>query len=129
VNPSWNVQKLFSENRGREVLAFSQESRWMKTKDGKACRAVAVSAVRDADGAVVVKAVNCSEEPQPFTLALAGTKVSRASKTWFTGPGARASNSPLVREALKEVSGDAKVVGGAVVETLPPLSLTVFHVR
>ena len=129
VNPSWNVQKLFSENRGREVLAFSQESRWMKTKDGKACRAVAVSAVRDADGAVVVKAVNCSEEPQPFTLALAGTKVSRASKTWFTGPDAHASNSPLVREALKESSGDANVVGGAVVETLPPLSLTVFHVR
>ncbi len=74
-----------------------------------------------------VKAVNCSEEPQPFTLALAGTKVSRASKTWFTGPDAHASNSPLVREALKESSGDAKVVGGAVVETLPPLSLTVLH--
>ena len=129
VNPSWNVQKLFSENRGREVLAFSQESRWMKTKDGKACRAVAVSAVRDADGAVVVKAVNCSEEPQPFTLALAGTKVLRAGKTWFTGPDAHASNSPLVREALKESSGDAKVAGGAVVETLPPLSLTVFHIR
>ncbi len=127
VNPSWNVQKLFSENRGREVLAFDQTARWMKTKDGKACRAVQFSAVRDADGAVVVKVVNCSEEPQQLTVALAGAKISRAGKTWFTGPGARASNSPLDREALKESSGMAQVKGGEVSETLPPLSLTVFR--
>ncbi|MBO7683924.1 MAG: alpha-N-arabinofuranosidase [Kiritimatiellae bacterium] len=128
VNPSWNVQKLFSENRGREVLQFSQESRMMKTKDGKDCRAVQASAVRDADGSVVVKAVNCSEEPQPVTIAIAGAAVAKAGKTWFTGPGARASNSPLDREALSERSGDAVVEGGAVAETLPPLSLTVFRV-
>ena len=131
VNPSWNVQKLFGENKGCEVLAFEQSSRWMKTKmkDGQACRAVQFSAVRDADGSVIVKAVNCSEEPQPLTLALAGKKIAQARKTWFTGPGARASNSPLAREALKEASGSAAVKDGAVAETLPPLSLTVFRVR
>ena len=127
VNPSWNVQKLFSENRGREVLAFDLDARWMKTKEGSACRAVQASAVREADGSVVVKVVNCSEEPQPFSLSVAGAKVSRAEKTWFTGPGARASNSPLEREALKEASGVAAVKDGAVAETLPPLSLTVFR--
>ena len=129
VNPSWNVQKLFSENRGREVLAFDQTSRWFKARKGQACRAVQFSAVRDADGSVVVKAVNCSEEPQPLTLALAGKKIAQAQKTCFTGPGARASNSPLAREALKEASGAAAVKDGAVAETLPPLSLTVFRVR
>ena len=131
VNPSWNVQKLFGENKGCEVLAFEQSSRWMKTKmkDGQACRAVQFSAVRDADGSIVVKAVNCSEEPQPLTLALAGKKIAQAQKTWFTGPGARASNSPLAREALKEASGTAAVKDGVVAETLPPLSLTVFRVR
>lgn len=128
VNPSWNVQKLFSENRGREVLAFSQSARWMKTKDGKCCKAVAASAVRDADGSVLVKTVNCSEEPQPISISIAGAKVSKAGKTWFTGPGARASNSPLAREALGELSGEAAVRDGAVVETLPPLSLTVFRI-
>ena len=128
VNPSWNVQKLFSENRGHEVLAFRQETRWMKTKDGKACRAVQVSAVRDADGSVIVKAVNCSEEAQPFTLSFADAKISRAHKTWFTGPDARASNSPLAREALKEASGAVTLKDGAVAETLPPLSLTVYRV-
>ena len=129
MNPSWNVQKLFSENRGREVLAFDIDARWMNTMEGTACRAVQASAVRDADGTVVVKAVNCSEEPQPFALSLAGAKVARAEKTWFTGPGTRASNSPLDREALKEASGTAAIKDGAVVETLPPLSLTVFRVK
>ena len=129
VNPSWNVQKLFSENRGVEVLAFRQESRWMKTKENRACRAVQASAVRDADGSVIVKAVNCSEEAQPFGLSVAGAKISRAQKTWFTGPDARSGNSPLAREALKEASGAAALKDGAVVETLPPLSLTVYRVR
>ncbi len=127
VNPSWNVQKLISENRGKDVLAFEQTSRVMRTKDGRKCRAVAVSAVRDADGSVIVKAVNCSEQPQEATIALAGTAVAQAKKTWFTGPGARASNSPMDRDALKEACGTATVKNGAVVETLPPLSITVFR--
>ena len=100
----------------------------MKTKNGSACRAVQASAVRDADGSVIVKAVNCSEEAQPFELSFADAKISRAQKTWFTGSGARASNSPLAREALKEASGAATVKDGVVVETLPPLSLTIFRV-
>ena len=129
VNPSWNVQKLFSENRGKAVLAFEHSSRWMKTKNGAPCRAVAVSAVRDADGSVIVKAVNCSEEPQPFALSLSGKQITSATKTWFTGPDARACNSPLDREALKESAGAAAVKDGSVAETLPPLSLTVFRVR
>ena len=129
VNPSWNVQKLFSENRGREVLAFNQTSRWMKTKDGKSCRAIAASAVRDADGSVIVKAVNCSGEPQPLALSVAGSRIVSADKTWFTGPDAKASNSPIAREALKEMSAAAAVKDGAVSETLPPLSLTVFRLR
>ncbi|MBQ4200380.1 MAG: DUF1080 domain-containing protein [Kiritimatiellae bacterium] len=128
VNPSWNVQKLFSENRGREVLAFDQTSRWMKTKNGKACRAVQFSAVRDADGSVIVKTVNCSESPQPCVVSVTGGAFARASKTVFTGPHARASNDPLRREALGEVKGECAVRDGAVRETLPPLSLTVYRI-
>ena len=37
--------------------------------------------------------------------------------------------SKLYPEALKEASGAAAVKDGAVAETLPPLSLTVFRVR
>ena len=127
VNPSWNVQKLFSENRGKDVLAFAQTGKWMTSKDGKRCRAIACSAVRDADGAVIVKLVNCSEEPQPCTLKVAGAAVAAAAKTVFTGPGARASNSPANREALRETTGVSAVRDGTVTDTLPPLSLTVLR--
>ena len=127
VNPSWNVQKLFSENRGSEVLAFAQEARWIRTKDGKACRAIASSAVRDTDGSVIVKAVNCSEEPQPCNITIKGGTFTRVKKTVFTGDGPRASNDPLHREALGETTGTSEVKGSAVHETLPALSLTVFR--
>ena len=108
------------------MLAFDQTVRWMKTKDGKSCRAVQASAVRDADGSIIVKAVNCSENPQPLKISLAGAKISSAKKIWFTGPGGKACNNPLDREALKEASGTAAVKAGIVDETLPPLSLNVF---
>jgi len=126
VNPSWNVQKLFSENRGKEVLAFEQTSRVMRNKEGHRCRAIAASAVRDVDGTILVKAVNCSDQPQELKVSLAGAKIAKAQKTWFTGPNAKASNSPMDREALKEASDSATVKHGQVVETLPPFSLTVF---
>ena len=129
VNPSWNIQKLFSENRGREVLAFTHDARWMRTKKGAPCRAVQFSAVRDADGTIIVKAVNCSDEAQPFSLSIADATVAHASKTWFTGPDAKASNSPLHRDALNEASGVATVKDGSVADTLPPLSLTVFRLN
>ena len=128
VNPSWNVQKLFSENRGKSVLCMTSKSRGMTTKDGRKCRAIAASAVLDADGSVIVKAVNCSEEPQPCVVYVRGGAFSCATKTLFTGPGARASNDPLRREALDEVKGVSAVKDGAVSETLPPLSLTVYRI-
>ena len=129
VNPSWNVQKLFSENRGREVLAMELRAKAMLTRDSRKCRAIAASAVRDADGSVIVKAVNCSGEAQPCVVRIAGGAFSRVEKTVFTGDGPRASNSPLNREALREAKGRAEIRGGVVSETLPPLSLTVYRVK
>ena len=35
---------------------------------------------------------------------------------------------PLDRDALKELSGEAAVKDGEVVDTLPPLSMTVFRI-
>ena len=111
-----------------EGMAFDQTSRWFKARKGQACRAVQFSAVRDADGSVVVKAVNCSEEPQPCTISVKGGAFASAAKTAFTGPGARASNDPLRRDALNEVKGVSTVKDGEISETLPPLSLTVYRI-
>ena len=120
VNPSWNVQKLFGENRGKDVLAFTQRGEWMMARNGKRCRVIACSAVRDVDGSVIVKLVNCTETPQPFALNLKG----RATKTVFTGPHRDAHNSPSEPEALKE-SVSTVDFGGR--DVLAPLSLTVFR--
>ena len=82
----------------------------------------------NADGSIVVKAVNCSEEPQPCTISVQGGVFASAAKTVFTGPGARASNDPLRRDALNEVKGVSTVKDGEISETLPPLSLTVYRI-
>ena len=128
VNPSWNIQKLFSENRGKEVIDFKQYSRYIKTKNGNYCRAIALSALRDADGSLIIKAVNCSEEPQELDLSIKDAKITRASKIWFTGPGARASNSPIARESLSESTGPVSVNNGVIKEALPPLSITIYRI-
>ena len=58
----------------------------------------------------------------------AGGAFASAAKTVFTGPGARASNDPLRRDALNEVKGVSTVKDGEISETLPPLSLTVYRI-
>ena len=119
THPSWNVQRLFSENRGDEVLGIDVKT-GLLTSGKQVIRKVQASAVRDADGAVTVKLVNCTEEPQSVKLNLTG----RARKTLFTGPGRDAHNSPSEPEALKEQVSEVDFDG---TETLPPLSLTVYR--
>ena len=129
VNPSWHVQKLFGEYRGKEVLAAETPAATFKNREGRECRKIVASAVRAADGKIIVKAVNCTGEPQPLKIALKGSAAKSASKTLFTGPDENASNSPLARNALSETKCPAAVADGAVADTLPPWSLTVFIVE
>ena len=130
VNPSWNVQKLFSENRGREVLKVSVATpkfetdapkAWGSGRDHCVIETVQASAMRDAAGAIVLKLVNCSEVRQRVEIRGvrgAGTRIV------FTGPGRDAHNSPAEPEALKETSGPFTLDG---VDTLPPLSLVIYR--
>ena len=117
THPSWNVQKLFSENRGREVLGVSVKTGRFSS-ESQVIENVQASAVRDADGAVLVKLVNCTEKPQSFTLNLKGC----ATRAVFTGPHRDAHNSPSDPESLKEIVDDVDFTGA---DTLPPLSLTI----
>lgn len=59
VNPSWNVQRLFSENRGTQVLKVSVET----GREQKGIDNVQANAVRTGKGEIVVKLVNCTEVP------------------------------------------------------------------
>ena len=125
VSPSWNVQRLFSEYRGSEVLDCRVEAAPFETKernkDGSWATApsLAASAVRGANGSVILKVVNPMEAAQTVHLNLKG----HARRIVFTGPGADSCNSLFNREALKEVS-DNVVLDGTI--DLPPLSLSVY---
>ena len=125
VNPSWNVQKLFSENRGSEVVECKVDTpdfdTYEKDKNGEIFKApsVVASAVVEKDGAVIIKIVNSTEEEQKTVLNLRG----EAKRILFTGPDADACNSLFDREALKEI--EDKIVLDRSPLALPPLSLTI----
>ena len=125
VSPSWNVQRLFSEYRGQEVLDCRVDTPMFepgeKNSDGSPMTApsVAASAVKTADGTIVLKVVNPTTCAQSVRMNLKG----RARHILFTGPEADACNSLYDREALKEV--ERYIVLDGVVE-LPPLSLSVY---
>ena len=132
VNPSWTVQKLFSENRGAEVLKVDFRTGTFETKTnfawGKGVNTnvienVQASAVRDRDGSVILKVANCTEEPQ--AIRVEGVK-GKAVKTLFGGGDAMAHNSPAEPEALKESVSE---IGFDGTDALPPLSLVIYKFR
>ena len=142
VNPSWNVQKLFSENRGDEVLKLEVATEkfttvttepWTKGSHTNEIAKVQASAVREKDGAVILKLVNCTESEQEVGLRFIDSSIRRfvdfgreVKRVTFTGESADAHNSPAKPEALKEVA-DTITLGDSV--ALPPLSLVVLHYR
>ena len=130
VNPSWTVQKLFSENRGAEVLKVDVTTGTFETKTdfawGKGVNTnvienVQASAVRERDGTVILKLVNCTEELQ--LVRVEGVK-GKAVKTLFGGGDRMAHNSPAEPEALKESICTIDFDG---VDALPPLSLAIYR--
>ena len=128
TSPSWNVQRLFSEYRGKEVLDCRVDAPEFepgeKNKDGTRMKApsIAASAVRGVDGEIIMKVVNPTERIVSAMLDLRG----RARLIRFTGPGPDACNSLFNREALKEDETDVALDGRI---DLPPLSLNVYVVK
>lgn len=130
VNPSWTVQKLFSENRGAEVLKVDVTTGTFETKTdfawGKGVNTnvienVQASAVRERDGSVILKLVNCTEEPQ--AVRVEGVK-GKAIKTLFGGGDRMAHNSHAEPEALNESICTIDFDG---VDAMPPLSLVIYR--
>ena len=132
VNPSWTVQKLFTENRGAEVLKVDVKTgtfetdtafAWGKGTNHNVIENVQASAVMDRDGSVILKVANCTEEPQ--TIRVDGVK-GKAKKTLFGGGDRMAHNSPAEPEALKETVSEIDFDG---TDVLPPLSLVIYRME
>ena len=130
VSPSWNVQKLFSENRGAEVLKVGVETdaieltrfrAWKNDVQTNVLECVQASAMRTAGGGIVLKLVNCAETPKRVEIHGVSGNVRR---TVFTGPHRDAHNSPFAPDSLKESVSDFVLSGS---DLLPPLSLVVYR--
>ena len=129
VSPSWNVQKLFSENRGTDVVKVDVKTpsirmtrfrAWKNDVQTNVIDCVQASAMRTAGGGTVLKLVNCAETPQRVEIrGLNG----EAARTLFTGPGRDAHNAPFEPEALKEKTDSVRLPATL---TLPPLSLSIY---
>ena len=132
VSPSWNVQKLFSENRGKEVLKVDVATDSIELTRFRANRndiqtnlieCVQASAMRANDGGIVLKLVNCSETPKRVAIrGLAGEVL----RTVFTGKDRDAHNSLFEPDALKETAAAITLDHG---DVLPPLSLVIYRAR
>lgn len=131
LTPSYWVQRLFSENRGDEVLAMDVETStfdvtvpktWgAKGNDDFTIRRVQGSALRRADGAIVLKLVNCGEEPATVSVNLSG----RAVRTVLTSAGADDANTAFEPDKVVPSSGVCDFTGE---DVLPPLSLTIYAI-
>ena len=129
VSPSWNVQKLFSENRGTDVVKVDVKTpsirmtrfrAWKNDVQTNVIDCVQASAMRTAGGGTVLKLVNCAETPQ--RVEIRGLR-GEAARTLFTGPGRDAHNAPFEPEALKEKTDRVQLPASL---TLPPLSLSIY---
>ena len=130
VNPSWNVQRLFSENRGAKVVGVEVETGtfttvtdkpWAKGMNTNVIEKVQASAMLDEDGRFILKLANCTETAQEVEIfGIAG----ETTRTLFTGPGPGAHNSPAEPDALRETVSDFTLRGR---DVLPPLSLVIYR--
>ena len=119
VNPSWHVQRLFSEYRGKDVLGLTVEPEKIGNQD-----VISASAVRSAKGETIVKITNFSDKPAEVKHNLKG----KAKLVTLTGDGPDACNTPYDREAIQTVE-KAETLASAKPLVLPPWSFTVVIVK
>lgn len=132
LTPSYWTQRLFGEYRGDEVLAIDINTTtfdvtvpktWgAKGNDDFTIRRVQGSALRRADGSVVLKLVNCGDEPAPVKVNLRG----KAEKTVLTSACADDANTAFEPDRVKPVTTAADFSGE---DVLPPLSLSVYVIE
>ena len=129
LTPSYWVQRMFSECRGDDVLAVDIETgtfdvtvpkTWgAKGDDNFTIRTVQGSALKRADGTVILKLVNCGGEAAAFSVNLSGVVEKRV----LTSASAGDANTAFDPHKVEPVSTVEKFDGKGV---LPPLSVTIY---
>ncbi len=123
---NYYVQKLFSTNKGTNLLAI--------TKDGKPVigqNELFASAVKDANTKeIIVKLVNASANSQDVNIDLKGGKlVEKGTKTTLTSPNLDDVNSFESPKKISPIEGEFKLKGDKALISLLPHSVTVLKLK
>jgi alpha-L-arabinofuranosidase len=124
--PNYYVQKLFSVNRGTNILPVVVDGS-MKNGQGE----LFTSASLDAQaGEVVLKVVNTSQSPREVRINLAGAKrVNKTGKAFvLASPDLKAENSLDAPTRVAPVEQQFSASSGAISFKLVPNSVTVLRV-
>jgi alpha-N-arabinofuranosidase len=121
------VQKLFSTNRGTELLSINKSGKPVTGEDG-----IYASAVRDAGtGEIIIKIVNASDKEQDTSIELNGAR-KVASKGNIISLGSRdlqSVNSFEDPAKIKPVTNELQVKGQTVKLRVAPYSLSVIKIK
>ena len=140
-SPSYYAQKMFSLNKGDEVLSATAENlptyTWIQTgrRNGGQSRtntviSVFYSATRDSNtGKIFVKIVNRADSPQPVTIEISGAKSVLAKGTAIVLKAKSRSETNSLNDPQHVVPETEKVkgLGASFTRTFPPCSITVLE--
>lgn len=125
--PNYYVQKLFSLNKGTNVVQALKDNKVIVGADS-----LYISAVTDKKtNEIIVKMVNVSGNPQSLRLDIesAGKLAKSGTLTILQSNELKAVNQLSVREAVLPTVKDIEIKGKKINVTVDPYSLTVFKIK
>ncbi len=142
-SPSYYAQKIFSLNKGDEVLTIKADNLptypWIQAgrRGGGQSRTNEVkslfySATRDSKtGQFFVKIVNRADTPQPVAIAISGVKSISSSGTAIVLKAANRTETNSIKDPKHVAPETEKVkgLGASFTRTFPPYSITVLELQ
>lgn len=125
--PNYYVQKLFSLNKGSQVLPMLTENKPVTGQQGLYASSVLDNKTKE----VILKLVNSSSTPQVSNIELKGVaKTGPAAKvTMLISPALEGVNSLDNPMAISPTEGTMKIKGKKLNLTLPPYSLSIIRMK
>ncbi|RXG16112.1 alpha-N-arabinofuranosidase [Leeuwenhoekiella aestuarii] len=123
--PNYQVQKLYSTNKGTDLIAVTQDGKNLVGQDG-----LYASATLDSEaGEVVVKVVNTSSDVQEISLNFKGKKLKGKGKVLvLKEENLSQENSFESQDEISPITEEIKVRGSSAMYEVAPYSLNVIRI-
>jgi alpha-N-arabinofuranosidase len=124
--PNYYVQKLFSTNKGSQVVPALQNGNVLNGKDSVYASAV----ISKRDGEVIIKIVNSASTASTYSVDISGVKSMRQDATMLvlTSPEAMAFNTLEKQQLIYPVENKIKINGNKLQVDLKPMSMNVIKI-